>query len=64
MRHVVRFSSSTPRRASICASRFLMAGVVASSSRAVADKLPRRASRLKNAISEGAEVDCDIAESK
>ena len=64
MRHVVRFSSSTPRRAPICASRLLMAGVVTSSSLAVAEKLPWRASRLKNAISEGAEINCDIIESK
>jgi hypothetical protein len=33
----------------------LTAGVLTFNSRAVAEKLPQRASRLKNAISEGAE---------
>jgi hypothetical protein len=64
MRRVVRLISGTPSRASICASRLLTAGVVTSSSRAAAEKLPARASTLKKAISEGADTGVDIVESK
>ena len=58
MRRVVRCSSGTPRRASIWVRRLLTAGVLMSSSRAAADRLPQRASRLKKAISEGAVAGC------
>ena len=62
MRRVVRLSSCTPRRCSICARRLLTAGVLMSSSRPAAEKLPARSSWLKNAISEGAEADLAMAE--
>jgi hypothetical protein len=41
-----------------------MAGVVMLSSLAAAEKLPRRASKLKKAISDGAVVGDDIVDSK
>jgi hypothetical protein len=44
-------------------SRLLTAGGVTLSSRAVADKLPVRTKRLKNAISDGAELGVVILES-
>ena len=61
-RRVVRCSSGTPRRASSWASRLLTAGVLTASSRAAADRLPQRASRLKKAISEEAAGAADIVE--
>jgi hypothetical protein len=63
MRRVVRCMSCTPKRDSICERRLLAAGVVTFSSRAVADKLPVRTSRLKKAISEWAELGVVIVES-
>jgi hypothetical protein len=57
---VVRISSCTPSRDSICARRLLMAGVVTFSSRAVAEKLPSLASRLKKDISDGAVMGVDM----
>ena len=63
-RRVVRANRRTPSRASICASRLLTAAVDSSSSRAAAVSPPQRASRLKKAISEGAEADADIVKSR
>ena len=48
MRRVVRLTSGTPRRASICARRLLTAGVVMPSSRAAALRLPRRPARRRS----------------
>jgi hypothetical protein len=53
MRRVVRFTSVTPMRASICASRLLTAGVLMASSRAAALRLPQAASVEKKPSSAG-----------
>ena len=53
MRRVVRFTSGTPTRASICARCLLTAGVVTPSSRAAALRLPALASVEKKPRSAG-----------
>ena len=53
MRRVVRFTSVTPRRVSICESRLLTAGVLMPSSRAAALRLPQAASAEKKPRSAG-----------
>ncbi len=53
MRRVVRLTSATPARCSICASRLLTAAGVRPSSRAAALRLPEAASVEKKARSAG-----------
>jgi hypothetical protein len=57
---VVRISNCTPKRPSSNAKRLLTAGFEIPISRAVAEKLPVLANKLKNAISEGADTGVDM----